>query len=52
MANVRRDREISRLQGSQAQNWTNWVKAMVPPNTKEIILKHVDKVKLVPYAQT
>ena len=34
MANVRRDREISRLQGSQAQNWTNWVKAMVPPNTK------------------
>ena len=34
MANVGRDREISRLQGSQAQNWTNWVKAMVPPNTK------------------
>lgn len=34
MANVLRDREISRLQGSQAQNWTNWVKAMVPPNTK------------------
>ena len=34
MANVRRDREISRLQGSQAQNWTNWVKAMLPPNTK------------------
>ena len=34
MANVRRDREISRLQGSQAQNWTKWVKAMVPQNTE------------------
>ena len=35
MAKVWRKREISNLQGSQAQNWTNWLKAVVPPNAEE-----------------
>ena len=34
MANVWRMREISHLQESQAQDQTNWVKAMVPPNAE------------------
>ena len=32
MAANRLIREVSRLQGENAQGWSNWVKAMVPPN--------------------
>ena len=35
MANFWRKRDISNLQASQAQNWTNWLKAVVPPNAEE-----------------
>ena len=33
MATDRLIREENRLQGENAQRWSNWVKAMVPPNT-------------------
>ena len=32
MAAYRLIREVSRLQGENAKGWSNWVKAMVPPN--------------------
>ena len=32
MATDRLIREENRLQGENAQRWSNWVKAMVPPN--------------------